>query len=45
VWCGGRCGGRGGRPHSVYRMFGLCGVCFREMAHAGELPGITKSSW
>ena len=34
-----------GRPHSVYRKFGLCRVCFREMAHAGELPGITKSSW
>ena len=34
-----------GRPHSVYRKFGLCRICFREMAHAGELPGITKSSW
>ena len=28
-----------GRPHSVYRKFGLCRVCLREMAHAGELPG------
>ena len=36
---------RCGRPHSVYRKFGLCRVCFREMAHAGELPGVTKSSW
>ena len=36
---------RCGRPHSVYRKFGLCRVCFREMAHRGELPGITKSSW
>ena len=34
-----------GRPHSVYRQFGLCRVCFRDMAHRGELPGITKSSW
>lgn len=34
-----------GRPHSVYRKFGLCRICFRNMAHAGELPGITKSSW
>ncbi|NUS71979.1 MAG: type Z 30S ribosomal protein S14 [Corynebacteriales bacterium] len=34
-----------GRPHSVYRKFGLCRVCLREMAHAGELPGITKASW
>ena len=36
---------RCGRPHSVFRKFGLCRICFREMAHAGELPGITKSSW
>ncbi len=34
-----------GRPHAVYRKFGLCRVCFREMAHEGALPGITKSSW
>jgi small subunit ribosomal protein S14 len=34
-----------GRPHSVYRKFGLCRVCLREMTHAGELPGVTKSSW
>ena len=32
---------RCGRPHSVYRKFGLC----RELAHRGELPGVTKSSW
>jgi small subunit ribosomal protein S14 len=36
---------RCGRPHAVYRKFGLCRVCFREMAHRGELPGVTKSSW
>ena len=36
---------RCGRPHSVYRKFGLCRICFRTMAHRGELPGITKSSW
>ena len=36
---------RCGRPHAVYRKFGLCRICLREMAHAGELPGITKSSW
>ena len=35
---------RCGRPHSVYRKFGLCRVCLREMAHKGELPGVTKSS-
>jgi len=34
-----------GRPRAVYRAFGLCRVCFRNMAHAGELPGVTKSSW
>ena len=34
-----------GRPHSVYRKFGLCRICVREMAHRGELPGVTKSSW
>ena len=33
------------RPHSVYRKFGLCRVCLRELAHRGELPGVTKSSW
>ena len=34
-----------GRPKAVYRKFGLCRICLREMAHKGELPGITKSSW
>ncbi len=38
-------GNPGGRPRAVYRKFGLCRVCFRSMAHRGELPGITKSSW
>ena len=36
---------RCGRPHSVYRKFGLCRVCFRELASRGELPGVTKASW
>jgi len=36
---------RCGRARAVYRKFGLCRICFREMAHAGEIPGITKSSW
>jgi small subunit ribosomal protein S14 len=39
-----RCG-RCGRPRAVYRRFKLCRVCFRELAHAGELPGIRKASW
>ncbi len=36
---------RWGRPRSVYRKFGLCRICLRDMAHAGQLPGVTKSSW
>ena len=36
---------RCGRPRAVFRKFGLCRICLRSMAHAGELPGITKSSW
>ena len=32
-------------PKAVYRKFGLCRICLREMAHRGELPGVTKSSW
>ena len=34
-----------GRPKSVYRKFGLCRICLRTMAHRGELPGVTTSSW
>lgn len=36
---------RCGRPHAVYRKFGVCRVCFRELAHRGELPGVMKASW
>jgi small subunit ribosomal protein S14 len=36
---------RCGRPRAVYKRFGLCRLCFRDMAHHGEIPGITKSSW
>ncbi|EKF24913.1 30S ribosomal protein S14 type Z [Mycolicibacterium hassiacum DSM 44199] len=36
---------RCGRPHSVFRKFGLCRICFRELAHAGHLPGVQKASW
>ena len=34
-----------GRPRAVFKKFGLCRICLRDMAHKGELPGITKSSW
>ena len=36
---------RCGRPRAVYRKFGLCRICLRESAHAGVIPGMTKSSW
>ncbi len=36
---------RCGRPHSVLRKFGICRICFRDLAHKGQLPGVTKSSW
>jgi small subunit ribosomal protein S14 len=29
----------------VYRKFGLCRICLRELAHDGMVPGMTKSSW
>lgn len=34
-----------GRPRGTLRLVGLSRIRFRDMAHAGELPGITKSSW
>ncbi len=35
---------RCGRPKAVYRKFGLCRICFRSLALAGEVPGVTKSA-
>ncbi|HMO01746.1 MAG TPA: 30S ribosomal protein S14 [Oligoflexia bacterium] len=34
-----------GRPRGVYREFMLSRIMFREMAHSGLIPGVTKSSW
>ncbi|MEU8381629.1 30S ribosomal protein S14 [Streptosporangium sp. NPDC048865] len=34
-----------GRPRGHLRKFGLSRIRFRELAHRGELPGVTKSSW
>ena len=34
-----------GRPHSVLRKYGICRVCFRELAYKGQIPGVKKSSW
>lgn len=36
---------RCGRPKAVFRKFGLCRVCLRELVHAGEVPGVRKASW
>ena len=36
---------RCGRRRGYMRVFGLCRICFRELANKGELPGIKKSSW
>jgi small subunit ribosomal protein S14 len=33
------------RRHGFMRFFGVCRICFRELASNGEIPGITKSSW
>ncbi|MGB9706703.1 MAG: type Z 30S ribosomal protein S14 [Microgenomates group bacterium] len=34
-----------GRPRGYIRLFGVCRLCFRDLAHKGELPGVTKASW
>ena len=36
---------RCGRPHAVMSKFGLCRICFRELASKGQIPGVRKSSW
>ena len=34
-----------GRPRAVYRKFGICRICFRDMANKGLIPGVQKASW
>jgi small subunit ribosomal protein S14 len=34
-----------GRPRAYYRKFRICRICFRNMAHRGEIPGVRKASW
>lgn len=34
-----------GRPRGFLRRFQLCRICFRELALAGKIPGVVKSSW
>ena len=36
---------RCGRPHGVLRKFGLCRICFRELANQGQITGVKTSSW
>jgi small subunit ribosomal protein S14 len=39
-----RCG-RCGRPRAYLRKFGVCRICFRELALQGVIPGVRKASW
>ena len=34
-----------GRPHAYLRKYGICRVCFRNLAHEGKIPGVKKASW
>lgn len=34
-----------GRPRGYMRRFGLCRICFRQLALEGKIPGVIKSSW
>jgi small subunit ribosomal protein S14 len=36
---------RCGRPHAVLKKYGICRICFRELAYKGQIPGMRKSSW
>ena len=39
-----RCG-RCGRPRAYIRRYGICRICFRELALDGKIPGVVKASW
>ena len=34
-----------GRPHAYLRNYGICRICFRELAYKGQIPGVRKASW
>jgi small subunit ribosomal protein S14 len=34
-----------GRSKAYLRKFDMCRICFRKLAHAGDLPGVVKASW
>ncbi len=36
---------RCGRKRGFMRLFGICRICFREMASRGQIPGVKKASW
>ncbi|MCG8608775.1 type Z 30S ribosomal protein S14 [bacterium] len=36
---------RCGRPRAYLRKFGVCRICFRDLALEGKVPGVTKASW
>ena len=36
---------RCGRPHAVLKKYGICRICFRELAYKGQIPGVRKASW
>ena len=39
-------GGRVGEASdAVLKKYGICRICFRELAYKGQIPGVKKSSW
>ena len=34
-----------GSPHAYLRDYGVCRICFRELAYKGQIPGVRKASW
>jgi len=34
-----------GRARAYYQKFQVCRICFRSLAHRGEIPGVKKASW
>lgn len=34
-----------GRVRAYYRKFSVCRICFRQLAHRGQIPGVRKASW
>jgi small subunit ribosomal protein S14 len=36
---------RCGRSRAYLRRFGICRICFRDLALEGEIPGVIKASW